>query len=180
MFHDDSFIYMCRDICSLIQKPSWTHIHTCGRELEILKHGLEQTDGPSFAPIGFQWSGEEEEEEAHLIDKPLMIKWGCVRACLLSCFCLQMAFNNLREIQLLLMLTACWLTYDTSQRFAMLEAANQAAWDRVTLHSFEPGRVCVCVCSVDWPLQLLLWDVSINMCLSVRVCVCVCVCVSKY
>lgn len=81
-----------------------------GRKLDILNTVWNKTDGPYFAHTGFQWSGEAEEEvqeEDYLIDKSLMIKWGCVWACLLSCLCLQMAFDNLREIQLLLMLAAC-------------------------------------------------------------------------
>lgn len=41
-----------------------------GREKEIL-NGVQKNH---LAPIGFQWSREEDEEEDHLIDKALMIK----------------------------------------------------------------------------------------------------------
>lgn len=94
-----------------------------------------------------------------------------MRACLLACFCLQMAFNNLREIQLLLTLTACWLTYDTSQRFAILQAANQAAWARVALRLFEPGP-CVCVqCGLGTVIAFVGSEYKYtSLCASVNVC----------
>ncbi len=42
---------------------------------------------------------KESMGKSHLIDTSLMIKASSTRACLLSCLCLQMAFNNSCEIQ---------------------------------------------------------------------------------
>ena len=98
-----------------------------------------------------------------------------MRACLLSC--LQMALKNFGEIQFLLMLTACWLTYDTSQWFAKLEAANQAAW-----REFMLGLVCVCVCMCGLGTVIACVAVHASLCENVNVCLlgtgCVCVSVS--
>lgn len=72
--------------------------------------------------------------------------WCSVRACWLSCFCLQMAFNKL-----LLMLTACWLTLYTSRRFCS-HGGSQAGSLHDTVFACAIVDVCLCV-HAGWILE---------------------------